>query len=159
MSYDAKFLSIGKIPPPITLPTSSFFKLYSIVDNKLYLSGHGPSWGNDFTHNLGKVGQDLSVEQGIEASRVCALNLLQTTRQAIKTLDNVESIIEVFGVVNCIDNYTEHSKVLNGASELLNTIFGQNGLHTRVAMGTNSLPFNFSVEIKMIIQINNNNGI
>jgi enamine deaminase RidA (YjgF/YER057c/UK114 family) len=159
MSYDAKFLSICKIPPTITLPTTSFFKLYSIVDNKLYLSGHGPSWGNDFTHNLGKVGHDLTIEQGIEASRVCVLNLMQTTRQAIKTLDNVESIIEVFGMVNCIDSFKEHSKVLNGASEILNFIFGQNGIHTRVAMGTNSLPFNFSVEIKMIIQIKDNNGI
>jgi hypothetical protein len=60
-----------------------------------------------------------------------------------KTLDNVESIIEVFGMVNCIDSFKEHSKVLNGASEILNFIFGQNGIHTRVAMGTNSLPFNF----------------
>jgi hypothetical protein len=109
--------------------------------------------GNDFTHNLGKVGHDLTIEQGIEASRVCVLNLMQTTRQAIKTLDNVESIIEVFGMVNCIDSFKEHSKVLNGASEILNFIFGQNGIHTRVAMGTNSLPFTFSVEIKMIIQI------
>ena len=156
MSYDDKFLSIGRIPPPITLPPNSFFKLYSIVNNKLYLSGHGPSWGNDFAHNLGKVGHDLTVEQGMEAAKVCMLNLLQSTRQAIKTLDNVESIIEVFGMINCIDTFKEHSKVLNGASELLNTVFEQNGIHTRVAMGANSLPFNFSVEIKMIIQIKQN---
>jgi enamine deaminase RidA (YjgF/YER057c/UK114 family) len=153
MSYDDNFLSIGRIPTPITLPTNSFFKLYSIINDKLYLSGHGPSWGNDFAHNLGKVGHDLTVEQGIEAARVCMLNLLQSTRQAIKNLDNVESIIEVFGMVNCIDTFNDHSKILNSASELLNTIFGQNGIHTRVAMGANSLPYNFSVEIKMIIQI------
>lgn len=119
MSYEENFLSILKILPAIILPQNSSMKLYSIVSDKLYLSGHGPSWGNDFTCNLGKVGQDISIEQGIEASKICVLNLLQTTRQAIKTLDNVESIIEVFGMVNCIDSFTEHSKVLNGASIIL----------------------------------------
>lgn len=156
MNYEESFLSIDRIPPPITLPSESYFKLYSVVDDVLYLAGHGLSWGNDFSHNLGKVGFDLSIEQGIEAARVCMLNLLQTTRIAILSLNNVDSVIEVFGIVNCMQDFKEHSKVLNGASKMLYDLFGESGKHARIVIGANSLPFDFSVEIKMILKIKGN---
>lgn len=153
MHYEQNFLAISPLPDPIKLPAGELFKLYTIVGDMLYLSGHGPSWGNDFSKNLGKVGKDLTVEQATEAARVCMLNLLQTTRQALGTLDHVESIVEVFGMVNCIETFTQQSDVVNGASGLLHQVFGDHGLHTRVAMGAGSLPFNFSVEVKMSLKI------
>ena len=152
MNAETKFLSIEKLPPPIEIPRDNPFQLYKIDEKLIYLSGHGPSWGNDFSQNLGKVGVDLNTEQAYESARICMLNLLQTTRKAIGSLDNVESILEVFGMVNSIDSYTEHSKVINGASDLLKFVFKEKGYHSRVAIGANSLPFNFSVEIKMILK-------
>lgn len=153
MSPEKKFLSIDKIPPPIEIPGENPFQLYKIDKEHLYLSGHGPSWGNDFSQNLGKVGVDLNTEQAYKSARICMLNLLQTTRKAIGSLDYVESVLEVFGMVNSIDSYTEHSKVINGASDLLKFVFGEIGYHSRVAMGASSLPFNFSVEIKMTLKL------
>ncbi|WP_339694979.1 RidA family protein [uncultured Roseivirga sp.] len=143
MSAEKKFLSIPEIPPQIEIPGGNPFQLYRIDGSYLYLSGHGPSWGNDFSKNLGKVGIDLTTDQGYNSAKICMLNLLQTTRAAIGSLDRVESIIEVFGMVNSVDDYTEHSKVINGASELLEFVFKDKAHHTRVAMGANSLPFNF----------------
>lgn len=149
MTAEKRFLSISELPPQIKVPSESPFQLFSVVGTHLYLSGHGPSWGNDFSQNLGKVGKDLTTNQGYNSAKICMLNLLQTTRAAIGSLDRVESIIEVFGIVNSVNEYTEHSKVVNGASELLEFVFKEKAHHSRVAMGANSLPFNFSVEIKM----------
>lgn len=151
MSAEKRFLSISELPPQIKVPHNSPFQLYRIIGTHLYLSGHGPSWGNDFSQNLGKVGVDLSTDQAYCSARICMLNLLQTTRAVIGSLDQVESIIDVFGIVNSVDNYTEHSKVMNGASELLGFVFKEKSHHTRVAIGASSLPFDFSVEIKMTL--------
>lgn len=153
MSYEENFISLGESPPPIIIPEGSLFELYKIVGKELYLSGHGPTWGADFSSNLGKIGLDMSVEQGKIAARTCFLNLMQTTRKAIGTLGNIDQIVEIFGVVNCEPGFTNHSEIINGCSELVKTVFGDNGKHTRVAIGANSLPFNFSVEIKMKLRI------
>ncbi|WP_298898174.1 RidA family protein [uncultured Psychroserpens sp.] len=153
MSAENRFLSIEEIPPQIIIPPDNPFQLYRQDGEYLYLSGHGPSWGNDFKQNLGKLGANLNTDEGYDCAKICMLNLLQTTRAAIGSLDNVDSIIELFGMVNSVNNYTEHSKVINGASELLKFVFQENAFHTRVAMGANSLPFNFSVEIKMTLKI------
>ncbi|MEP0985077.1 RidA family protein [Ekhidna sp.] len=152
MSPEERFLSIPKIPPQIEIPADSPFQLFRLDGPYLYLSGHGPGWGNDFSHNLGKVGRDLDTKQGQYAANVCMLNLLQTTRKALGSLDKVENITEVFGIVNSTSEYKDHSNVINGASELLKFVFGEKAYHTRVAMGASSLPFNFSVEIKMILK-------
>lgn len=135
MSAEKRFLSIEEVPPQIIIPPDNPFQLYKLDGLYLYLSGHGPSWGSDFSQNLGKIGADLNTNEGYNSAKVCMLNLLQTTRKAIGSLDNVDSIIEVFGMVNSVDNYTEHSKVINGASELLKFVFEETAFHTRVAMG------------------------
>lgn len=152
MSPEEKFLQLAKIPPAIQLPDHLPFTLFRLDNELLYLSGHGSGWGNDFSVNNGKIGKDLSIDEGIIAAKTCALNLLQTTRTALGSLNAVDQIIEVFGMVNCTPEFQDHSKIINGCSDLLVSLFNDKGKHTRVAMGCNSLPFNFSVEIKMTLK-------
>ena len=101
----------------------------------------------------GKLGQELTTKQGYAAARLTCINLLLMVRQAIKTLDNVVEIVEVNGMVNCTPTFTAQSDVINGCSDLLVTIFGQSGRHTRAAVGMNSLAFNISVEISISLVV------
>ncbi|MDT7827330.1 RidA family protein [Pricia sp. S334] len=94
-----------------------------------------------------------TTEQGYAASRLTCINLLLMVRLAVKTLDNVVEIIEVNGMVNCTPTFTAQSDVINGCSDLLVSIFGQNGRHTRAAVGMNSLAFNISVEISISLLV------
>ena len=99
------------------------------------------------------MGREISLEQAYGAARLTTLNLLQTLRQALGSLDQVDEIVEVFAAVNSAPGFTEQSKVLNGCSDCLVAIFGERGMHTRMAIGVAELPFNIAVEIKMTVQV------
>ena len=120
--------------------------------NLVYLSGHGARRDGKYIL-LGKVGRDLDTATAQEAARVTALNLLGALRNEIGDLDRVKRIVKVFGMVNCVPDFTEQSQVINGASELLIAAFGDRGRHARSAVGMSSLPANLSVEIEMVVEV------
>ena len=119
--------------------------------NLLFLSGHGPVTDGRVVYQ-GRVGRDLTIEQGQEAARLTGLNLLATARDTLGSLDRVRRIVKVLGMVQCADDFTEHPKVINGFSDLMVEVFGEAGRHARSAVGMGSLPFGIAVEIEMILE-------
>ena len=145
-----KELGIQLITP--TSPVANYAKAVR-TGNLIYLSGHGPTKadGKDIT---GKVGKDLTVEQGIEAAKRTAIYLISTLKMELGgDLSRVKRIVKVNGWVNCTDTFKDQPKVMNGCSDLLVAVFGQNGKHARTSLGTNALPSNIAIEIEMIVEV------
>jgi len=122
------------------------------VGNLLFLAGKGPA-KPDGTNITGKVGKDLTIEQGYEAARMTAINHLSVLKAELGSLDKVKRIVKVLGMVNCTDNFTDQPKVINGYSDLMVEIFGEKGKHARSAVGMNALPGNIAVEVEVIVEI------
>lgn len=122
------------------------------VGNFVYTSGHGPDKpeGGQLT---GKVGGDLTVEQGQEAARLTAIALLSSLKAEIGDLNKVKRVVKVLGMVNCTPTFTEQPKVMNAFSDLIVDLFGESGRHARSAVGMNGLPGNIAVEIEMIVEV------
>jgi enamine deaminase RidA (YjgF/YER057c/UK114 family) len=145
-----KELGIELIVP--TAPVANYAKAVR-TGNLVYLSGHGPTKadGKDIT---GKVGKDLSVEQGIEAAKRTAISLISTLKTELGgDLSRVRRIVKVNGWVNCTETFKDQPKVMNGCSDLLVAVFGQKGKHARTSLGTNALPSNIAIEIEMIVEV------
>jgi enamine deaminase RidA (YjgF/YER057c/UK114 family) len=141
----AKKITLPAPPKPVANYVTSVR-----VGNLLYLSGHGPTAGTP----AGKVGKDLTIEQGIQAARATGLNLLATTRAALGSLDKVKRVVKVLGMVNSAPGFTEQPRVINGFSDLMVEVFGEAiGKHARSAVGMAELPQNIAVEIEMILEI------
>jgi enamine deaminase RidA (YjgF/YER057c/UK114 family) len=119
--------------------------------NLLYLSG-GISINGDESY-YGKVGKDLSVEEGQKAARAAILNRLAVIEQAVGSLDKVKRIVALNGFVNSGADFYDHPKVLNGASDLLLEVFGEIGRHSRTAVGVPALPLNVAVEISLVVEV------
>jgi enamine deaminase RidA (YjgF/YER057c/UK114 family) len=152
--FEERFLALGEsIPPQVEIPADSTYSYWRRSGQLLFLAGHAPRWGRTDFRFTGKIGSDLTIADGYAAARLTGLNLLQTTRQALGTLNKVAQLVDVFGVVNSAPGFTEQSKVLNGFSDLMVEIFGEKGKHSRMAMGGAELPFNIAVEIKMIVEV------
>lgn len=125
---------------------------YVTSGNLVVVSGQLSQLGNE--RYLGKLGTDLSIEQGYRAARACAINLLTHLKAACAgDLDRVVRCVEVGGFVNSAPDFHDHPKVLNGASDLLVEVLGDAGRHTRFAVGVAALPFNFAVEVKAIFEV------
>jgi len=122
------------------------------VGNLLYLSGRGP-WKADGTYVTGKVGRDLTIEQGYEAARLTAISHLSVIKTELGSLNKVKRIVKVLGMVNCEADFKDHPKVINGFSDLMVAVFGENGKHARSAVGMCSLPMNMAVEIEMVVEV------
>src|ERR1700674_2609218 len=120
--------------------------------NLLYLSGKGPALTGG-RHWLGKLGAELTTEEGYEAARDCMLNLLAVLRDELGELGRVQRVVKLLGMVNSTPNFGEQPKVINGASDLLVNIFGDKGRHARSAVGMQALPGGIPVEIEMIVEI------
>jgi len=120
--------------------------------NLVFLSGHGP-FKEDGSLITGKVGSELTVEQGYEAARRVAVGLLGSLKAEIGDLEKVKRVVKLLGLVNCPSDFTEQPKVINGASDLLVEVFGARGKHARSAVGANALPMNITVEIEMIVEV------
>jgi enamine deaminase RidA (YjgF/YER057c/UK114 family) len=144
-----KELGIHLITP--TPPIANYVKAVR-VGNLVYLSGHGPDKpeGGQVT---GKVGAEVTLEQGREAARFTGISLLSTLKAEIGDLNKVKRIVKLLGMVNCIPTFDMQPKVINGCSDLLVEVFGENGKHARSAVGVGSLPGNIAVEIEMIVEI------
>jgi enamine deaminase RidA (YjgF/YER057c/UK114 family) len=134
-----------------TPPTAAFVRTVR-SGNLIFLSGHGPD-KPDGTQVTGKVGAEITVEQGQEAARLVGISLLNSFKAEIGNLNKVRRIVKVTGMVNCVPTFTQHSVVINGFSNLMVDIFGDNGKHARSSIGMSSLPNNISVEIEMIVEV------
>jgi enamine deaminase RidA (YjgF/YER057c/UK114 family) len=151
MGAEARLKALGIELPPAPRPMGSYATVVR-SGNLLFLSGHGPLRDGRVTHP-GRVGRDLTIEQGQEAARVTGLNLLATARDALGSLDRVRRVVKVLGMVQCTDDFTDHPKVINGFSDLMVEVFGDAGRHARAAVGMGSLPFGIAVEIEMILEV------
>ncbi|ETP49338.1 hypothetical protein F442_05119 [Phytophthora nicotianae P10297] len=120
--------------------------------NTIYMAGHLPQpAGGDLI--LGKVGKDLTPEQGYEAAHYVALSLMATLKQEVGDLDKIKRVVKLVGFVNCVDGFTQQPAVINGASDTIGKVFGDKGIHARSAVGTNALPLNVAVEVEAIVEI------
>jgi enamine deaminase RidA (YjgF/YER057c/UK114 family) len=142
----------------LTLPTPAKpvakYKMTVQVGNMLYVSGHGPAKIGDKAPMPGKVGSDLTLEQGKEVARSVGLNILATVRNALGSLDKVKRLVKTLGMVNCTPDYKDQPQVINGFSELMAEVFGDDaGVGARSAVGMGSLPANIAVEIECIFEI------
>jgi enamine deaminase RidA (YjgF/YER057c/UK114 family) len=151
-SADDRIKESGLQLPPASKPIANYVK-YVRTGNLIFLAGHGPTKA-DGTNIMGKVGKDLSIEQGYEAAKITALSLIATLKDALGgDLSKVKRIVKVNGYVNCLPDFTEQPKVINGCSDLLVQIFGEKGKHARAAMGMVALPMNIAVEIEMVVEV------
>lgn len=150
-SPEQNLQSLGIVLPKPSSPIANYVK-YVRTGNLIYISGTGPG-KPDGTFITGKVGKDLSLEEGAAAARITGINLLAALKDATGDLSKVKKIVKVFGMVNCTENFYEQPKVINGFSDLMVAVFGEKGRHARSAVGMYSLPMNIAVEIEMIVEV------
>ena len=135
-------------PPP---PVGNYIGAVT-VGNLVFLSGHGPRSASG-EYSSGKVGGELTPEQGQEEARQVGLNMLATLRAEIGDLDRVRRVVKVLGMVNAAPDFRNHPKVIDGFSDLMVEVFGEKGRGARSAVGMGSLPFQIPVEVEMIVEI------
>ena len=151
MQVEARLKEMGvKLPPAVT-PVANYVPSVR-TGNLVFLSGHGP-FNEDGSLITGKVGSELTTEQGYEAARRVAIGLLGSLKAEIGDLEKVKRVVKLLGLVNCTPNFADQPKVINGASDFLVEVLGAKGKHARSAVGTNALPMNIAVEIEMIVEI------
>ena len=153
MTIENKLNELGIILPNATAPVGSYVAT-KITGKLLYISGQ---ISIDESGNLikGKLGKDLKTEDGYNAAIRCALNITAQVKKACNNdLSKVKSCIKLTGFVNSTDNFNEQPKVINGASDTIVKIFGDNGMHTRAAISSNSLPLGVAVEVDAIFELN-----
>jgi enamine deaminase RidA (YjgF/YER057c/UK114 family) len=122
------------------------------VGNLLYLAGKGPT-KPDGTNITGKLGKDLTIEQGYEAAKLTAINHIAVLKAELGDLSKVKRIVKVLGMVNCTEDFKDQPKVINGYSDLMVAIFGDKGKHARSAVGMYALPMNIAVEVEVIVEV------
>jgi enamine deaminase RidA (YjgF/YER057c/UK114 family) len=149
--FDKKLKELGIELMAPSKPIANYVKAVR-VGNLLYLSGHGPSRA-DGTTITGKVGSDMTVEQGYEAAKQTGVSILSTLKGELGDLNKVKRVVKVLGMVNCTPTFGDQPKVINGFSDLMVAVFGDKGKHARSAVGMNALPNNMAVEIEIIIEV------
>jgi len=148
-SIDKKINEMGLILPTVPSPVANYVP-FKIKQKTVFISGQGPIINGKIIYE-GKVGKNLTIDDGINAAKLCCLNILSIIKSVCDdNWDNFEEIIKIGGFVNCIDSFKDHPKVINGASDMLVEILGEKGKHSRFAVGSNSLPINIAVEIEAI---------
>jgi len=149
MSAEQQLQHLGYTLPPPPKPIGNYVP-YRIAGNLLFLSGVGPR-KPDGSMISGKVGADVPIERAIEAAQLCGLNLLVNMRVAAGSLDRVDTVLKVLGMVNAVPDFGDHPKVIDGCTNLFVSVFGENGRPARSAVGMGSLPGNIAVEIEAIV--------
>jgi len=153
MNFEKKIKELNIILPEAKPPVGSYVAT-KVTGNLLFISGQ-ISINENGELIKGKVGKDLSTEQGYEAAKRCGLSLVSQAKAACNgDLSKIKTWIKLTGYVNSTNDFTEQPKVINGASDLIASIFGDAGMHTRAAVSTNSLPLGVSVEVDAIFELN-----
>lgn len=150
-NYEERMKALGIELPKVPKPVAEYIPAKRI-GNLVFCSGQGPIREGRIVHK-GKLGVEKTVEEGYDAAKICVLNCLAAVGSLVGSLNKVDEIIKVTGFVNSAPNFFEQPEVINGASELLVKIFGDKGRHTRCAIGTSHLPRDISVEIEMILTV------
>ncbi len=151
MHPEEKLKQLGLSLPKVAAPIANFAN-YRLVGDMLYLSGQGPR-EDDGTLHKGKLGLDVSVEDGYLHARRVGLNLIAVAKEALGDLDRVAGWVKLLGMVSATPEFGDHPKVINGCSDLLVNVFGDRGAHARSAVGFASLPGGITVEIEAILQV------
>ena len=151
MSIDIELTRLGLTLPAPAKPAGSY-KPCIIADNTAYISGQGPLL-DDGTFAKGVVGKDLDLETAQMHAQRCGLAILSALKAEIGDLNRVQQLIKITGFVNCTNDFIKQPLVINGCSDLMKEVFGDKGIHARAAVGVNSLPLGFSVEIEAIFKI------
>ena len=147
---DDRLRELGIVLPEVFPPAGSY--VGCVVDgDHVHVGGHGPVDGSTIIR--GKVGGTLTLEEGREAARMTALSILATLRAELGSLDRIERIVKVFGMVNVAPGFNQTPAVIDGCSDLLLEVFGERGRHTRSAVGLAELPFGIAVEIELIARL------
>ena len=153
MDFENKIKEL-KINLPEAKPPVGSYVATKIVGNLLYISGQ-ISISENGELIKGKVGKDLSVDDGYKAAERCGLSIISQAKVACNgDLSKIKSCVKLTGFVNSTDNFTDQPKVINGASDLIASVFGEAGMHTRATVSTNSLPLGVSVEVDAIFELN-----
>ena len=151
-TFEKNIKDLDLIIPDIAIPIANYVP-YKLSNNNLYISGQAPSKDGKIIYK-GKVGTDIGEDEGIKAAELCCINIIAVLKKVINNdWERLECFIKLGGFVNCNENFDNHPKIINGASDLLVKIFGERGKHTRFAVGSNSLPINISVEIDALIKL------
>lgn len=151
-TVEQRLMELGVDLPEPAAPAANYVP-YVITGNLIYVSGQIPMLGGDL-HYLGKLGEEFAVDDGYQAARICAINLIAQVKDAcFGDLDRVTQVVKLGGFVNCTPDFTDQPKVINGASDLIADVFGDLGKHARFAVGTSSLPLGVAVEVDGIFEI------
>ena len=150
---ETKLKEKGIVLTPPSSPVANYVNAVR-VGNLLYLAGKGPQ-KPDNTYITGKVGKDLTIEQGYEAARLTAIAHVAVLKNELGSLNKVKRIVKVLGMVNCTEDFKDQPKVINGYSDFMVEIFGEKGKHARSAVGMVALPFNMAVEVEVIVEVEN----
>jgi enamine deaminase RidA (YjgF/YER057c/UK114 family) len=151
MSAEARLKELGIALPALPKPVANYLP-YRLAGNILYLAGQGPRDANG-AHLTGKLGADISIEEGYRRARLVGLGLLAAMRDALGSLDRVDFVVKLLGMVNAVPDFNDSPKVINGCSDLFVEIFGEAGRHARSAVGNVMLPNQISVEIEGIVAV------
>jgi len=155
VGIEERLKQLGLEIPSAAKPVANYVPAVR-TGNLVFLSGHGPVERDRLI--AGKLGSDLTVEEGYQAARLVALGLLGSLKALIGDLERVRRIVKLLGMVNCEPTFLEHPRVVDGASDLLVEVFGDRGKHARSAVGMNALPFNIAVEIELIVEVEDESG-
>ncbi len=149
---DARLAELGIELPEAVAPVANYVP-YVVVGNLIFTAGQITLVGTEMKY-VGIVGEDFSIDEGYQAARLCGLNLLAHVRAACGgDLARVKRVVKLGGFVRCVPEFVDQPKVINGASDLMVEIFGDNGLHARFAVGATSLPLGAAVEVDSIFEI------
>ncbi|PST83607.1 hypothetical protein C7T94_13785 [Pedobacter yulinensis] len=152
LNPDQRFEETGLSLPPAPSPLG-VYKPFLVDGKYLYVSGHGPV-RDDKSLIIGRIGEDMSAEEGKEAAKQVGLTILSTIRTNFGSLSKVKRVIKVLGMVNCTADFEKHPFIINGCSELFATVWGQeNGIGVRSAVGMGSLPDNIPVEVEALFEL------
>jgi len=151
MSADQRLADLGLTLPSAPKPIGSYVP-FRLAGNLLFLSGVGPR-RPDETMITGKVGADLTVAQGYEAAKLCGLNLLVNIIAAVGTLERVDTVLKVLGMVNAVPDFGQQPEVINGCTDLFVQVLGEGGRPARSAVGMGSLPRGIAVEVEAVVLV------
>ena len=150
MSAEARLKELGIVLPPVARPVANYVP-FRLVGSMLYLSGQGPRENGQTL--LGKVPNQVTVAEAQRRARLVGLGLLATAREALGSLDRIEAVVKLLGMVNAHPDFTDHPQIINGCSDLFVEVLGDAGKHARSAVGMGSLPNGMSVEIEAILAV------
>jgi enamine deaminase RidA (YjgF/YER057c/UK114 family) len=148
--HEERLAGLGVELPPASKPVANYLSCKRSGD-LLFVGGHGPVSSAGLIR--GKVGDTVSLAEGREAARRTALSILATVRAELGTLDRVRQVVKVLGMVNCAPGFNRTPEVIDGCSDLLVDVFGDDGRHTRSAVGMAELPFDIAVEIELVLEV------